>query len=81
MWETLKDATRPTILDLMKDPDRAEAFSVRADGLLFDYSKTSMDGPARKTKPRPLASRQTACSVLRIGWAGATPCGGRSGCL
>ena len=47
MWETLKDATRPTILDLMKDPDRAEAFSVRADGLLFDYSKTSMDGPAR----------------------------------
>ena len=47
MWETLKDATRPTILDLMKDPNRAEAFSVRADGLLFDYSKTSMDGPAR----------------------------------
>ena len=48
MWDRLKDATRPSILDLMQDPARAEAFSVHADGLLFDYSKTTMDGPARE---------------------------------
>ena len=29
------------------DPDRAETFSIRADGLLFDYSKTAIDAPAR----------------------------------
>ena len=47
MWDTLKTTARQTILDLMKDPARAKAFSVRADGLLFDYSKTSMDETAR----------------------------------
>ncbi|MBV1867210.1 MAG: glucose-6-phosphate isomerase [Marinosulfonomonas sp.] len=34
------------ILDLF-DADRAAAFSVRADGILFDYSKTSLDITAR----------------------------------
>jgi glucose-6-phosphate isomerase len=36
-----------TILDLMADPGRAATFSVRADELLFDYSKTTMDAKAR----------------------------------
>jgi hypothetical protein len=39
------DANR-RILDLFDDPDRAEAFSARADGMLFDYSKTHLDAEA-----------------------------------
>ncbi|HHC29659.1 MAG TPA: glucose-6-phosphate isomerase, partial [Rhodobacterales bacterium] len=31
-----------------EEPGRAEAFAVRADGLLFDYSKTTIDGTARR---------------------------------
>ncbi|MGP1357269.1 glucose-6-phosphate isomerase [Roseicyclus sp.] len=31
------------IMDLFGDPGRAEAFSRRADGLLFDFSKTHLD--------------------------------------
>ncbi len=31
------------ILDLFDDPARAETFSCRADGMLFDYSKTQID--------------------------------------
>jgi glucose-6-phosphate isomerase len=34
------------ILDLFDDPGRAEAFSTRADGMLFDYSKTHLDAEA-----------------------------------
>ena len=37
-----------TILDLMADAGRAAGFSVRADELLFDYSKTTIDGKARE---------------------------------
>lgn len=47
MWDALKDGASRSILDLMQDPGRAEAFSVRSDGLLFDYSKTTMDAAAR----------------------------------
>ncbi|MEO0751521.1 MAG: glucose-6-phosphate isomerase [Pseudomonadota bacterium] len=47
MWDALKDGAGRSILDLMQDPSRAEAFSVRSDGLLFDYSKTTMDAAAR----------------------------------
>jgi len=34
------------ILDLFADGDRARVFSARADGLLFDYSKTQIDAGA-----------------------------------
>ena len=47
MWDVLKDSARRSIVDLMQDADRADAFSVEADGLLFDYSKTTMDAAAR----------------------------------
>ncbi|AJE47242.1 glucose-6-phosphate isomerase [Celeribacter indicus] len=37
------------ILDLFsRDPDRATEFSARADGLLFDYSKTNIDAQSRE---------------------------------
>jgi glucose-6-phosphate isomerase len=39
-------ASDTTILSLFDDPGRAEAFSARADGLLFDYSKTHLDAEA-----------------------------------
>jgi glucose-6-phosphate isomerase len=39
-------ASDATILSLFDDPGRAEAFSARADGLLFDYSKTHLDATA-----------------------------------
>jgi glucose-6-phosphate isomerase len=35
------------ILELFEAPGRAEAFSVRAGGLLFDYSKTNIDSEGR----------------------------------
>ncbi len=47
MWDALKESTGRSILGLMQDAGRAKAFSVRADGLLFDYSKTTMDEEAR----------------------------------
>ncbi|MBF9042306.1 glucose-6-phosphate isomerase [Rhodobacterales bacterium HKCCE4037] len=37
------DNTGRTILDLFDTADRAETFSARADGLLFDFSKTQID--------------------------------------
>ncbi|MGR3490878.1 MAG: glucose-6-phosphate isomerase, partial [Shimia sp.] len=50
MWDdlfALRDATADRhILDLM-DGNRAEAFSIRADGLLFDYAKTNIDSATR----------------------------------
>jgi len=39
-------AGRP-ILSLFADPGRAADFSARADGMLFDYSKTGIDATAR----------------------------------
>lgn len=50
-WDALKDhgaavSGRP-ILDLFADPARAASFSVTADGMLFDYSKTNIDARAR----------------------------------
>ncbi|MEX3015536.1 glucose-6-phosphate isomerase [Gymnodinialimonas hymeniacidonis] len=41
-----KTKARRTILDLFDKPGRAEAFSAKADGLLFDYSKTQLDAGA-----------------------------------
>ncbi len=34
------------ILDLFADAERAKSFSCRADGMLFDYAKTNIDGTA-----------------------------------
>ncbi len=50
-WDDLRfhhatHAERP-ILALFEADGRAEAFSIRAEGLLFDYSKTSIDPHAR----------------------------------
>lgn len=51
-WDALKahhaaTADRP-ILALFDDPARAAGFSVAADGMLFDYSKTGIDARARE---------------------------------
>lgn len=50
IWDELK-AHRAAksgrrILDLFEDESRAESFSRRSDGLLFDFSKTAIDGGA-----------------------------------
>ncbi|MES2146187.1 MAG: glucose-6-phosphate isomerase [Pseudomonadota bacterium] len=50
-WQGLKDhhakvAARP-IMELFGTGDRAAGFSVRADGMLFDYAKTNIDGGTR----------------------------------
>ena len=36
-----------SILSLFDSPERAEKFSLRWENMLFDYSKTNMDGAAR----------------------------------
>lgn len=50
-WKSLQDhhkAAPARILDLFAaDPGRASAFSARADGMLFDYSKTGIDVRAK----------------------------------
>ncbi|GKY87551.1 glucose-6-phosphate isomerase [Sinisalibacter aestuarii] len=50
-WDALKDHRDEQgglrIETLFDDPGRAAAFSLRADGLLFDYSKTCIDATAR----------------------------------
>ena len=47
MWDSLKSETGARIAGLLADPDRAARFSVHADGLLFDYAKTSLTDTAR----------------------------------
>ena len=52
MWDALKSAAEAgrdrSILGLFDgDPDRAEAFSLSALDLLFDYSKTQIDATTR----------------------------------
>lgn len=47
-WNRLAAMTPRTILALFEaDPDRADDFSARFDGLLFDYSKTAIDAEIR----------------------------------
>jgi glucose-6-phosphate isomerase len=50
-WDELKahrdDRGSVRIETLFEDPGRAAAYSVRADGLLLDYSKTTIDARAR----------------------------------
>ncbi|WP_294607097.1 glucose-6-phosphate isomerase [uncultured Roseovarius sp.] len=51
MWQdfkTLADrAEQPDIVDLFEDTDRAARFSLRFDGMLFDYSKTRLTEETR----------------------------------
>ncbi|MCX7888104.1 MAG: glucose-6-phosphate isomerase [Rhodobacteraceae bacterium] len=51
LWDDLrfyqKDTAHRPILSLFRSHGRAEAFSIRCDGLLFDYSKTAIDAHAR----------------------------------
>ncbi|MDD9923465.1 MAG: glucose-6-phosphate isomerase [Boseongicola sp.] len=50
-WADLKAAARKSesakIADLLKDPDRANEFSISAGDLLFDYSKTTINEETR----------------------------------
>jgi glucose-6-phosphate isomerase len=51
MWDRIRaeaeTARHRSILGLFEDSDRARGFSVRLEGMLFDYSKTTLDGAAR----------------------------------
>jgi glucose-6-phosphate isomerase len=51
MWEKVKSeaeaARSRAILPLFDDPGRADSFSVRHDGMLFDYAKTTLTESAR----------------------------------
>jgi glucose-6-phosphate isomerase len=51
MWHAVERAAEAArgrnIAALLQDPARAGAFSVRADGMLLDYSKTTLDDDAR----------------------------------
>ena len=51
MWHEVERAARAardrSIAALLEDPGRAADFSVRADGMLLDYSKTTLDHDAR----------------------------------
>ncbi len=47
-WAALKSETGRPIGDLLQSPDRATRFQVQADGMLFDYAKTSMTESARE---------------------------------
>lgn len=65
MWEALKAERGASIADLLRDAGRAADFSVRLDGMLFDYSKTSMTPRARSmllemAETRGVAERREA---------------------
>ncbi|QFT81083.1 Glucose-6-phosphate isomerase [Roseovarius sp. THAF27] len=47
IWAELRTEAGASINELMKAPDRAACFQVSADGMLFDYAKTSMTEDAR----------------------------------
>ncbi|MGK7755260.1 MULTISPECIES: glucose-6-phosphate isomerase [unclassified Roseovarius] len=64
-WAALKSETGTPIGDLMRSSDRAARFQVQADGMLFDYAKTSMTDAAREkllqlAKERGVAERRDA---------------------
>jgi glucose-6-phosphate isomerase len=48
VWTDLKSEAGASITELMEAPDRAARFQVSSDGMLFDYSKTSMTDAARE---------------------------------
>ncbi|MEQ9258882.1 MAG: glucose-6-phosphate isomerase, partial [Roseovarius sp.] len=47
MWKAVRAETGASIAELLAEEGRAAAFSVRFDGMLFDYSKTAMTPAAR----------------------------------
>ncbi len=62
LGEGVKDRS---IFNLFEDPERPQEFSVRADGLLFDYSKTNIDVETRNalvalSEMAGLADKRTA---------------------
>ncbi|HKL55187.1 MAG TPA: glucose-6-phosphate isomerase, partial [Roseovarius sp.] len=56
MWTEVERAAEAlagrSIADLFENSGRAEAFSVRFDGMLLDYSKTAIDEAARNALVR-----------------------------
>ncbi|MEM6579253.1 MAG: glucose-6-phosphate isomerase [Pseudomonadota bacterium] len=46
-WNDLASDPEARIADLLAEPGRARDFSVRLDGMLFDYSKTTLTANAR----------------------------------
>ncbi|SLN66284.1 Glucose-6-phosphate isomerase [Roseovarius litorisediminis] len=67
MWDKLKkiaaELRKTDMLTLFDDPDRPGDFSIRFDGMLFDYSKTYLTDAARKAllslaEGRGVASRR-----------------------
>ena len=74
LWDDLRfhhaaHADRP-ILSLFEGTDRARHFSIRADGLLFDYSRTAIDAHARDLLIR-LAEAQGVAGRREAMFAGA----------
>ncbi len=64
-WAALKSETGAAIGALLQDGDRAARFQVMADGMLFDYAKTSMTEGARAgllamAEARGVAARRDA---------------------
>ncbi len=47
MWDDLKNLTGARISELLLDPTRMENFAITADGLYFDFAKTSITDTAR----------------------------------
>ncbi|MEL6375973.1 MAG: glucose-6-phosphate isomerase [Pseudomonadota bacterium] len=47
MWDEIKNERGADIAQLLQSPDRASKFSVTADGMLFDYAKTSITEVAK----------------------------------
>ncbi|MEM8773386.1 MAG: glucose-6-phosphate isomerase [Pseudomonadota bacterium] len=47
MWDEIKSQTGSNIRDLLNDPKRPKSYSVNVDGMLFDYSKTSITDAAK----------------------------------
>ena len=74
MWDDLKslaasrDGTRIDAL-FAQDAERAETFSVRHDGMLFDYSKTLIDAEIRAAL---IAVAETFVDPMRIQTVGIT---------
>ncbi len=64
MWQKLKgladEAAKTDIIDLFKAPGRAEEFSLRFDGMLFDYSKTRLIETSRAALIDLIAARDVA---------------------
>ena len=73
VWSRLAAMSPHPILSLFDaDPDRANGFAARFDGMLLDYSKTAIDGPIRNAllelaKTAKVEERRTAMfSGVRI---------------